>query len=115
PVGVLLLARRFFGDNGVLKTGFFESRLPLFNSAFYKRHPLGRSRRIDVIDDRFYRLGYRRAGVFLFESPTSDVLALGRSMLVLSVVGLAHDKITYALIEQARHHRLLRHFDYVVC
>src|SRR6185503_502286 len=60
------------------------------------------------------RLGQGRVGVFLFEPPTGDVLALGRAMLVLSVVSLAHNKITHALVKQARHHRLLRKLDHAV-
>ncbi len=108
PVRILFLRWRILRDDRVPETGLLEGRLPALDAALDERHEHGGRRRIDVEDDRLHRLGQRRAGILLFEPPARDVAPALGAVLLAAVVHLLHVEVPDALVEHARHHRVVR-------
>src|ERR1043166_8216354 len=78
PVRIFLFARRFLGDDCVLKTSRLKCGLPVFNSLLYPGHPLRRRRWVNVINDWLDRFRQLSVGILLLPTPYSDIGARRR-------------------------------------
>ena len=106
-----IVRRRFFAEDRVFESRFFESCLPVVHTLNEVRHPFFGSGGVDVDDNRFLRFHQFATKVFLavflfgFETPTGDICFVLHALWVLIKVLVAHGKVTYPVVMQSRFHR----------
>ncbi len=112
PIRVLLRRRRVGGDDSAPEAGGLERRLPILDPLLHVRDEPGRCRRVNVVRDRFHRLGDRRRGVLLLQPPANDVLACLRPLLGARVVKLLQREVAGPLVEEPGHHLSIGELDH---
>src|SRR5215475_13534365 len=99
PIGVFFGSGRFFRNDRVLESCRFERRLPRFDTRLKVWDPLLWRRRIDVIDDRFYRFRYLDTRVFFFQPVSCNESASLSAMFIAAVIDGGVGEVTDPLIE----------------
>src|SRR6201999_4024303 len=102
----LVVLRPFLTDNGVLKSCFFKSRLPVIDTGDEIGPPFFWCGRVDVINDLFF--GFHQLASFpffdvfvlWFQAPVMDETRGLDSLLVIAVYGVLAGEETYAGIEE---------------
>src|SRR2546426_1089153 len=85
-----------------------ERRLPIENRLSHPRLPLIGRRRIDVVDDRFDRLGQSGIEIFFLQSIARYVRTIRGPLLGRPEIHLRNREEPHALVESPRYHGLLR-------
>ena len=109
---VTVFSGDFFCNNGVFKSGCFESFLPVINSINNVFYPLRWGGRIDVKYNRTYRFCKFSAGVCLFvfrlQSPTCYQVLFFQFVLPVIKIPTGCGKVTHSRIFETGSHRCFR-------
>ena len=108
-IGILNLAGRILGEDGVLEAGFLEHVLPVLYPLAHVPLPPGGRRGIQIVHDRFHRLHQLTACVccriFWLQPPPRDKLLTLGFLYIETVVHTVDREVAHPRVGVSRTHR----------